>query len=349
MTTASKVKASLFLVVNVVASLFIVMVNKLAFIAGFRYVCMLTVFHQISTALVSLLRPSTSKLAIEKAAYPITHTDALLYAVFFNMSIVTMNLSLKLNTLGTYQMLKLGVVPAVALLEFIFLAVKAHLLVYFALNMILQGSIIALQDDMHSVGITFQGLCAGLLAVFSTASQTVLMKALQKKCKDSQQRTLLRTISVYSSGMLLFVAPILDTTLNGVTYTEYVSDIVNLFTGRANIAMIQALVASCFIAAVLNASQFVIIGKFSPLTFQVLGQLKMVGVLLLGAIQLNEGIYVRKSVGVVVVIWASWSYASHKSSSRPQVEKSHSQYYMFAALGWVCVFAASNFQSVKIY
>ena len=88
MTTASKVKASLFLVVNVVASLFIVMVNKLAFIAGFRYVCMLTVFHQISTALVSLLRPSTSKLAIEKAAYPITHTDALLYAVFFNMSIV---------------------------------------------------------------------------------------------------------------------------------------------------------------------------------------------------------------------------------------------------------------------
>ena len=347
MAAASKAKASLFLVVNVVASLFIVMVNKLAFVAGFRYVCMLTVFHQISTALVSLLQSSTSKPAIEKAAYPITHTDALLYAVFFNMSIVTMNLSLKLNTLGTYQMLKLGVLPAVALLEFIFLAVKAHLPVYFALNVILQGSFLALLDDVYSVGITFQGLCAGLLAVFSTASQTVLMKALQKKCKDSQQRTLLRTISVYSSGMLLFIAPILDTTLSGVTYTEYISDIVNLFTGRANIAMIHALVASCFIAAVLNASQFVIIGKFSPLTFQVLGQLKMVGVILLGAIQLNEGIYVRKSVGVVVVIWASWSYASHKSSSRPQVEKS--QYYMFAALGWACVFAASNFQSVKIY
>ena len=348
MATADVGKTSLSLVVNVLASLFIVMVNKLAFIAGFRYVCTLTVFHQFSTALVSLLRPATSKPAIAEAAYPVTHTDALLYAVFFNMSIVTMNLSLKLNALGTYQMLKLGVLPAVALLEFIFLAVKAYVRIYFALNMILQGSFLALLDDMHSVGITFQGLCAGLLAVFSTASQTVLMKALQKKCTDSQQRILLRTISVYSSGMLLFIAPILATTLNGVTYTEYISDMVNLFTGRANVAMMHALLVSCIIAAVLNASQFVIIGKFSPLTFQVLGQLKMVGVLLLGAFQLNEGIYVRKSVGVVLVIWASWSYSSHKSTSCPQVEKYHNQYYMFAALGWACVFAASSFQSVKI-
>lgn len=349
MVSASQLNAVSCVLVNVVASLLIVLVNKLTFNAGFRYVCSLTVFHQLSTALISLLRPSTSKATKAKDEYPITRKDALLYALFFNTSIVSMNLSLKLNTVGTYQMLKLGVVPTVALLESAFLAIKVHVPIYCALSGILQGSSLALLDDLQGVGVNFHGMCAGLLAIFSTASQTVLLKILQKKCNNSQQRVLLGTISLYSSCLLVCIAPILDTTLNEVTYREYSSEIVELLMGRASREITQALLSSCLIAALLNASQFCIIGKFSPLTFQVLGQVKMVGVLFLGALQLKEGIFLRKAVGTMVIIWSSWKYAVYKAHPSDKLNASPARYHIFAALGWACVLASSAFYPVRLY
>jgi len=347
MLSASHLNAISCVLVNVLTSLLIVLVNKLAFNAGFRHVCTLTVFHQLSTALISLLRLSNATK--EKAGSPITHKDAVLYAFFFNTSIVSMNLSLKLNTLGTYQMLKLGVVPAVAFFESIFLATEVHLPIYCALSGILQGSSLAVLDDLQVLGINFLGLCAGSLAIISTASQTVLMKTLQKKCAKSQQRALLATISIYSSCMLVCIAPILDTTLNKVTYSEFSSEIIELFMGRANRTMTQALLSSCVIAALLNASQFFIIGKFSPLTFQVLGQVKMVGVLTLGALQLKEGIYIRKVVGTMVVILSSWKYAIYKAHPLAASKTNPIQYHTYVLLGWTCIFASSTFQPVSIY
>ena len=337
-----------YFVLNVTASLAIVLVNKLVFLAGFQYVCTLTVFHQVCTALIGRLlhasRPQQTTLTRQTTSV----ADCLLYAVLFNTSVVSMNFSLKLNTMGSYQIMKLAVLPTVALLEAQFLQVQISSPVSSALHGVLQGSYLALLDDLHSLNVNVIGISVGLVAIFSTASQTVHMKILQSKCDQSQQHVLLSRMSTYSSGVLMLFAPILDASFTGKTLSQYCADNLYILSRHSQRNVLLALLCSCVIASVLNASQFMIIGKFSPLTFQVLGQVKMVGVITLGMIQLGEALYVRKLLGAIVVMCASWMYATLKTAPTSRTSSKAYQQQFFVMLGWFLALCTSFLRPVKI-
>jgi solute carrier family 35 protein E3 len=79
---------------------------------------------------------------------------------------------------------------------------------------------------------------------------------------------------------------------------------------------------SCLIASATNISQFMCLGRFSAVTFQVLGHTKTIMVLLLGWLLLGDVITVRKLAGMSLAVIGMIAYSVAIPSSTPKTNDS---------------------------
>ncbi|KAH9317398.1 hypothetical protein KI387_019167, partial [Taxus chinensis] len=103
---------------NIISSVGIIMVNKEVMSqAGydFRFATTLTSFHFLVTAIVGFI----SNASGYSTSKHVPLWDLIWFSVVANMSIVGMNLSLMLNSVGFYQISKLSMVPVVCVMEWI--------------------------------------------------------------------------------------------------------------------------------------------------------------------------------------------------------------------------------------
>ncbi|OEL27321.1 UDP-galactose transporter 2 [Dichanthelium oligosanthes] len=110
---------------------------------------------------------------------------------------------------------------------------------------------------------------------------------------------------------LIILGPFVDYYLNGQSLLKY------NFSGGATFFILL----SCSLAVFCNMSQYLCIGRFSATSFQVLGHMKTVCVLILGWILFDSALTVKNILGMLLAVMGmvvySWAVESEKKAASP--------------------------------
>ncbi|KAG2573198.1 UDP-rhamnose/UDP-galactose transporter 5-like isoform X1 [Panicum virgatum] len=286
-------------VFNVVTSVGIIMVNKaLMGTHGFGFVTTLPGIHFATTALVALILKSLGYL--EPSYLPLP--ELMKYVIFANISVVGMNASLMWNSVGFYQISKLSMVPVLCMLEVLFDNIRYSRGTKLSIIVVLVGVAICTVTD---VSLNTKGLISATVAVSSTAFQQHYIHHLQNKYSLSAFNLLGHTAPAQAASLLL-LGPFVDLWLTNNRVDTY----------RYNNVVMFFIALSCVIAIGTNLSQFICIGRFTAVSFQVLGHMKTILVLTLGFILFGrESLNVHVAFGMILAIVGMIWY--NHASSRP--------------------------------
>ncbi|KAK6145619.1 hypothetical protein DH2020_022439 [Rehmannia glutinosa] len=193
---------------------------------------------------------------------PIEFQTVIGFGILNGISIGLLNLSLGFNSVGFYQMTKLAIIPCTVLLETLFLSKTFSRSIKFSLAILLLGVGIATVTDLQ---LNMLGSILSLLAVVTTCVAQI--------------------VSFFTSLDLLQAMPVRRVNASSAYQWE-----------------IGFIVLSCLISISVNFSTFLVIGKTSPVTYQVLGHLKTCLVLAFGYSLLQDPFSWRNIFGIMVAL-----------------------------------------------
>ncbi|CAL1383567.1 unnamed protein product [Linum trigynum] len=288
---------------NVISSVGIIMANKQLMSAGgygFAFATTLTGFHFAVTALVGLVSNATGL----SASKHVPMWELLWFSIVANMSITGMNLSLMLNSVGFYQISKLSMIPVVCVMEWILHSKHYSKEVKFAVMVVVVGVGVCTVTD---VKVNAKGFLSACVAVLCTSLQQITIGSFQKKYSIGSFELLSRTAPIQAVSLLVF-GPFIDYYLNGKFILNY----------QMTSGAIIFLVLSCSLAVFCNVSQYLCIGRFSAVSFQVLGHMKTVCVLTLGWLLFESELTFKNIAGMLIAVLGmvvySWAVEAEKSS-----------------------------------
>ncbi|KAI3846084.1 hypothetical protein MKW92_009520 [Papaver armeniacum] len=270
---------------SVVSSVSIVICNKALITSlGFHFATTLTSWHLLVT-FCSLHVALWMKLFEHKQF----EAKAVMgFGVLNGISIGLLNLSLGFNSVGFYQMTKLAIIPCTVFLQTIFFQKKFSKSIQFSLSILLLGVGIATVSDLQ---LNTLGSILSLLAVLTTCIAQIMTNTIQKKFKVSSTQLLYQSCP-YQAATLFITGPFLDAFLTNQ----------NVFAFEYTPQVLVFIVLSCLISVSVNFSTFLVIGKTSPVTYQVLGHLKTCLVLGFGYILLRDPFSWRNITGIFVAL-----------------------------------------------
>jgi uncharacterized membrane protein len=290
---------------NIVSSVGIIMANKqLMSPAGyaFCFATTLTGLHFAVTALVGML----SNAAGYSASKPIPFWELLWFSIVANTSITGMNLSLMLNSVGFYQISKLSMIPVVCVLEWIIHSKHYSREVKTAVIVVVVGVGVCTVTD---VKVNAKGFFCACVAILSTSFQQISIGSLQKKYSIGSFELLSKTAPIQAVSLLV-LGPFIDYYLSGKFVSNY------NFTSGAYFFILL----SCSLAVFCNMSQYLCIGRFSAVSFQVLGHMKTVCVLVLGWVLFDSALTLKNILGMLVAVLGmviySWAVEAEKAVPR---------------------------------
>ena len=188
-------------------------------------------------------------------------------------SICFSNYSLQFNSVGTYQMAKLCVIPVVLL----FNAMRgdyASRKVHAALVVIITGVGAATVTDVQ---LNTKGLLFAVGAIFATAQYQIWQGSKQKEYGLNEMQ-----LAMSVSFVQLMVAGALSAVLEFPDMKERLWD-----TPRPDVDVFDIgikIITSCFLAMTVNVQSFALIGRTSAVTFQVVGHGKTCLIIIAGYI-----------------------------------------------------------------
>eukprot|EP00243_Klebsormidium_subtile_P003863 TRINITY_DN17494_c0_g1_i1.p1 TRINITY_DN17494_c0_g1~~TRINITY_DN17494_c0_g1_i1.p1 ORF type:complete len:341 (+),score=92.84 TRINITY_DN17494_c0_g1_i1:253-1275(+) len=297
---------------NVSSSVGIIMINKSVMkVYGFNFATTLTGCHFLMTTFLSYILRWNG--FIKDTHLPLM--ELLNFSLAANFSVVGMNVSLMWNSVGFYQIAKLSMIPVSCLLEVVFDNVRYSRDVKLSILVVLLGVGITTISD---VSVNFKGFVAAAIAVWSTALQQYYVHSLQKKYSLGSFDLLGHTAPV-QAATLLVSGPLVDYWLSGLNLLKYDFSTAALFF----------ITLSCIVAVGVNASQFICIGRFSAVSFQVLGHMKTILVLILGFLFFNDSTSTQKILGMTLAICGMVWYgnATSKPGAKTVLPKSTGPVY----------------------
>ncbi|KAL3521308.1 hypothetical protein ACH5RR_019457 [Cinchona calisaya] len=292
---------------SVVSSVSIVICNKaLMSSLGFIFATTLTSWHLLVT-FCSLHVALWMKLFEHKPFDPRTVIG---FGILNGTSIGLLNLSLGFNSVGFYQMTKLAIIPCTVLLETLFLSKRFSRSIQFSLAILLLGVGIATVTDLQ---LNVLGSVLSLLAVVTTCIAQIMTNTIQKKYKVSSTQLLYQS-SPYQAMTLFISGPFLDKFLTNQ----------NVFSFNYTPEVLAFIVLSCLISVSVNFSTFLVIGKTSPVTYQVLGHLKTCLVLAFGYVLLHDPFNWRNIIGIMIALvgMVFYSYYCTHENQKKTIEPS---------------------------
>ncbi|XP_030945205.1 UDP-rhamnose/UDP-galactose transporter 2-like [Quercus lobata] len=281
--------------INIISSVGIIMANKqLMSPSGFAFAfaTTLTGFHFSVTALVGLV----SNAAGYSASKHVPMWELLWFSIVANMSISGMNFSLMLNSVGFYQISKLSMIPVVCVMEWILHGKHYSKEVKMAVTVVVVGVGICTVTDMN---VNAKGFLCACVAILSTSFQQISIGSLQKKYSVSSFELLSKTAPIQALSLLI-LGPVIDYYLTGKLLSNY-----KLSSGAFFFILL-----SCSLAVFCNVSQYLCIGRFSAVSFQVLGHMKTVCVLTLGWLLFDSELTLKNILGVVLAVVGMVVYSS---------------------------------------
>lgn len=287
---------------SVVSSVSIVICNKaLISTLGFTFATTLTSWHLLVT-FCSLHVALWMKLFEHK---PFDPKAVMGFGILNGTSIGLLNLSLGFNSVGFYQMTKLAIIPCTVLLETLFFSKQFSKKIRFSLTVLLMGVGIATVTDLQ---LNMLGSVLSLLAVITTCVAQIMTNTIQKKYKVSSTQLLYQSCP-YQALTLFIIGPFLDALLTNK----------NVFAFKYTPLVLAFIVLSCMISVSVNFSTFLVIGKTSPVTYQVLGHLKTCLVLAFGYVLLHDPFSWRNILGILVAVVGMVLYSYFCTRDAPKV------------------------------
>lgn len=243
---------------SLASSTAIVLLNKLLFSSGdFTFPSTLTGWHLLITygVLTAAIRLGVFQRKILERRYVV------LFCVFDASAMALQNLSLTYNTVNFYQTCKLFTIPVTAIIERFTGKAFPTAVKLTSLGLITCG--VALCTEANFV-TNPTGVCVGLGATICTAVVLVATSWLQKSQGLSSSQ-LLHSVAGMNGVLLITLGPCLDYHLSHrILYNHYA------WTTRSVILV----GSTCALAVIVNYVTFYLLGKISPISYQVLGQTK---------------------------------------------------------------------------
>uniref|UniRef100_M8CS01 Sugar phosphate transporter domain-containing protein n=1 Tax=Aegilops tauschii TaxID=37682 RepID=M8CS01_AEGTA len=233
------------------------------------------------------------------------------FGVLNGISIGLLNLSLGFNSVGFYQMTKLAIIPCTVILETLFFRKKFSRYIQLSLSVLLFGVGVATVTDLQ---LNAMGSVLSLLAIVTTCIAQIsltshqMTNTIQKKFKVSSTQLLYQSCP-YQALTLFIVGPFLDGFLTNK----------NVFAFAYTPQVLFFIVLSCLISVSVNFSTFLVIGKTSPVTYQVLGHLKTCLVLAFGYVLLHDPFSWRNILGILIAVvgMGLYSYFCTREAPKP--------------------------------
>ncbi|KAK7277390.1 hypothetical protein RIF29_18541 [Crotalaria pallida] len=293
---------------NVVTSVGIIIVNKaLMATYGFSFATTLTGLHFATTTLMTTILRMLGYVQASHLPLP----DLLKFVFFANFSIVGMNVSLMWNSVGFYQIAKLSMIPVSCLLEVVLDKIRYSRDTKLSICVVLLGVGVCTVTD---VSVNTKGFVAAFIAVWSTSLQQYYVHLLQRKYSLSSFSLLGHTAPAQAASLLL-LGPFLDYWLTDKRVDRYDYNTVSLIF----------IIMSCTIAVGTNLSQFICIGRFTAVSFQVLGHMKTILVLIMGFFFFGkEGLNLHVVFGMIIAVVGMIWYGNASSKPGGKERKSHS-------------------------
>ncbi|XP_021732286.1 UDP-rhamnose/UDP-galactose transporter 2-like [Chenopodium quinoa] len=289
---------------NIISSVGLIMANKQLMSSSgyaFSFATTLTGFHFTVTALVGLVSNATG-YSVSKH---VPAWELLWFSVVANMSITGMNLSLMLNSVGFYQISKLSMIPVVCVLEWILHSKHYSKEVKMSVVFVVIGVGICTVTD---VKVNAKGFICATVAVLSTSLQQISIGSLQKKYSIGSFELLSKT-APFQAISLIVLGPFIDYYLNGTF----------LMTYKMSTGALLFILLSCSLAVFCNVSQYLCIGRFSAVSFQVLGHMKTVCVLTLGWLLFDSEMTLKNIMGMAIAVMGmvvySWAVELEKQAA----------------------------------
>ncbi|XP_039017412.1 UDP-xylose transporter 1-like isoform X1 [Hibiscus syriacus] len=298
------------LFLSVASSVSIVICNKaLMSNLGFPFATTLTSWHLMVT-FCTLHAAQRFNLFENK---PIDVKTVMLFGILNGVSIGLLNLSLGFNSIGFYQMTKLAIIPFTVLLETIFLKKQFSQNIKLSLFLLLVGVGIASITDLQ---LNLVGTILSLLAIATTCVGQILTNTIQKRLNVSSTQLLYQS-APFQAAILFVSGPLVDQLLTKQ----------NVFAHKYSPIVLAFIVLSCIISVSVNFSTFLVIGKTSPVTYQVLGHLKTCLVLAFGYTLLHDPFTDRNIIGILIAIFGMglYSYFCTQENKRKQADSLGSQ------------------------
>ncbi|KAF8085789.1 hypothetical protein N665_0647s0006 [Sinapis alba] len=280
------------LFLSVASSVSIVICNKaLMTNLGFPFATTLTSWHLMVT--YCTLHVAYRLNFFENKA--IDMKTVVLFGLLNGISIGLLNLSLGFNSIGFYQMTKLAIIPFTVLLETLFLNKMFSQKIKFSLFLLLVGVGIASITDLQ---LNFVGSVLSLLAIATTCVGQILTSTIQKKLNVTSTQLLYQS-APFQAAILFVSGPFVD---------KYLTRL-NVFSFHYSPIVVGFITLSCLIAVSVNFSTFLVIGKTSPVTYQVLGHLKTCLVLAFGYTLLHDPFTPRNIAGILIAVLGMLLYS----------------------------------------
>ncbi|XP_014514683.1 UDP-rhamnose/UDP-galactose transporter 6 [Vigna radiata var. radiata] len=286
-------------VFNVVTSVGVIIVNKALMASyGFSFATTLTGLHFLTTTLMTSILKMLGYVQPSHLPFP----ELLKFVLFANFSVVGMNISLMWNSVGFYQIAKLSMIPVSCLFEVVFDKVRYSRGTKLSICVVLLGVGVCTVTD---VSVNTRGFVAAFVAVWSTSMQQYYVHFLQRKYSLSSFNLLGHTAPA-QAGSLLLLGPFLDYLLTNNRVDQF----------AYNSGSLMFIFMSCTIAVGTNLSQFICIGRFTAVSFQVLGHMKTILVLIMGFFFFGrEGLNIQVVLGMVIAVCGMIWYGN--ASSKP--------------------------------
>lgn len=291
---------------NFFSSTGIVSANKLVYEAGFNFGATLTFIHFVCTTIGLLLLARLGVFTPKR----LDVRKSLKLAIAGMGFVVFSNLSLQYNSVGFYQVMKHMTVIGVIIIEAVVFRKFLPASFLGALATMCMGVIITGTTDFR---LNFVGTMFALANIFCTSFYQIWCGALQKSL-DANPLQLQLYIAPLSALSIIPVVPIFD------NYS--ITSSTSIFRFVPTLHNVSAILFTGVLALCVNVSIFLVIGKTSAVTYNVVGNAKTAFLFMVDFIVFGRPFEPTNIFGMALTLCGVIWYTQMKLKARAEAEKS---------------------------
>ncbi|CAF3896254.1 unnamed protein product, partial [Rotaria sp. Silwood1] len=283
---------------NVLSSIGIILLNKYIFSHYQIKTMTLTAIHLVFTS-IGLIICLQMNTFVRKKVSIIT---VLPLAISFCASVVFTNLSLEYNTIGTYQLFKVLITPAVALISWQYYKIKYSRMIIITLIALVIG---VCTQTVNDVKLTLFGTIVASIGVISASLYQVWIGEHLKKLEMNSQQ------------LLFYQAPLSAILL--IPFIFYMEKFPSYRSHEEQQAALITVISSAIVAFVVNLSVYWIIKNTSTLTYNMISHMKTVSILVGGYLLFKENLNFKQFMGILLTLFSLFFYTFVKMDEQNQL------------------------------
>lgn len=205
--------------------------------------------------------------------------------------VVFTNLSLEYNTIGTYQLFKVLTTPVVALISWQYYKTKYSTMVILTLIPVVVG---VCTHSVNDIKLTLFGTVIAAIGVLAASLYQVWVG---ERLKD---------LEMNSQQLLYYQAPLSAIIL--IPFILLMEKLPSFQTSNDRQTAIVAVTASGIVAFAVNLSVYWVIKNTSALTYNMIGHMKTVSILVGGFVLFQDSLNYKQFLGILLTLFGLFSY-----------------------------------------